>query len=228
MVAHEEVYKRSDMLYKIKKIEASEYDLLHEGQTVYAYLHSNAHLEMTKILLPKGILDVNIRALDKAATKLPMNARLLYSKRENLVACLKRTDVLINCIFWDKTRKDHLVYCTDLRLMKPGAIIINVACDDHGAIETSRNTSHDDHVYYVDGILHYAVDNIPSGFSWTASQTLSAATLPGALAMADQGMEQAMLDDPHLARRLTTYRGMLTLEKTAKKYGIPLSSPVRQ
>ena len=125
----------------------------------------------------------------------------------------------------DKTRTDHLVNRDDLKLMKPGAMIIDVACDDNGAIETCSSTSHDNPVYFVDGILHYAVDNIPSGFSRTSSQTLSAATLPYALAMADKGVEQAMLDDPHLCRGLTSYRGMLTLEETARKYHMEYTAP---
>ena len=307
---HDDLYRRCDMLYKVKEIEAPEYDLLHEGQIVFTYLHSNAHLEMTRQLLSRGvtgvayedidddrgqfpalapmsvlagkggfiaalyfsqsvhggkglllnripgvptpeitiigcgnsglgaaelaaafgnrvtILDVNRRAMEAAKDRLPPNVEFLYSDRENLVTCLKRTDVLINCILWDKTRRDHLVNREDLGLMKSGAMIIDVACDDHGAVETCVSTSHDNPVYYVDGILHYAVDNIPSGFSCTSSQTLSAATLPYAIAMADKGAEQAMLDDPHLRRGLTSYRGMLTLEETARKYQMEYTDPL--
>ena len=109
--------------------------------------------------------------------------------------------------------------------MKPGAMIVDVACDDHGAIETCASTSHDDPIYYVDGILHYAVDNIPSAFSCTASQTLSAATLPHALAIANKGVEKALLEDVHLRRGLTTYKGMLTLLETAQKHNMEFVDP---
>lgn len=302
---HEEVYRQCDMLYKVKEIEDCEYDLLHEGQIVFTYLHSNAHPDMTKELLARGvtgvayedidderggfpalapmsvlagkggflaalyfaqsvhggkglllnriagvptpevtiigcgnsgigaaelaaafenkvtILDVNWKAMEEARKKLSSNVEFLYSNRENLEACLKRSDVLINCILWDKTRTDHLISREDLKLMKPGALIVDVACDDHGAIETCISTSHDNPVYYEEGILHYCVDNIPSGFSCTASQTLSAATLPHALAMANKGVEKAMMDDAHLRRGLTTYKGMLTLLETAKKHNMP-------
>jgi hypothetical protein len=85
--------------------------------------------------------------------------------------------------------------------------------------------SHNEQIYYVDGILHYAVDNIPSGFAATASRTLSAATLPYALAMADKGVEQALLADAHLRRGLTTYKGMLTLLETAQKHSMPFTDP---
>ena len=83
-----------------------------------------------------SVLDVNWKSLNRARGKLPANVELLYSDRENLVTCLKRCDVLLNCISWDKTRRDHLVNREDLALMKPGAMIVDVACDDHGAIET--------------------------------------------------------------------------------------------
>ena len=309
MKLHEEVYRQCDMLYKVKEIEPSEYDLLHENQIVFTYLHSNAHPDMAKELLERGItgiayedidddqggfpalapmsvlagkggflaalyfaqsvhggkgillnriagvstpeitiigcgnsglgaaelaaafgnkvaiLDVNWKAMEAAKEKLPSNVEFLYSNRENLEACLKRTDVLINCILWDKTRTDHLVSKEDLKLMKPGAMIVDVACDDHGAIETCASTSHDDPIYYVDGILHYAVDNIPSAFSCTASQTLSAATLPHALAIANKGVEKALLEDVHLRRGLTTYKGMLTLLETAQKHNMEFVDP---
>lgn len=307
--AHEEVYKGCDMLYKVKEIEEAEYDLLHEGQIVFTYLHSNAHPDMAKELMARGvtgiayeditdenggfpalapmsvlagkggflaalyfaqsvhggnglllnriagvptpevtiigcgnsgmgaaelasafgnkvtILDVNWKAMEAAKDKLPANVEFLYSNRENLVACLKRTDVLINCILWPKTRKDHLVNREDLKMMKPGALIIDVACDDAGAIETCVSTSHDNPVYYEEGILHYCVDNIPSAFSCTASQTLSAATLPHAIAIAQKGVEQALLDNEHLRRGLTTYKGKLTLLETAQKHNMEYTDP---
>lgn len=304
-----ELYRGCDMLYKVKEIEESEYGLLRADQIVFAYLHSNAHPDMTRMLLERGVtgvayediddesgefpllspmsvlagkggflaalyfsqsvhggngvllnriagiptpevtiigcgfsgvgaaelasafgnkvamLDVNWKAMERAKEKLPANVEFLYSNRENLVECLRRTDVLINCILWDKTRTDHLVSRADLRLMKPGAVIIDVACDEGGAIETCRSTSHDDPIYYEEEVMHYAVDNIPSGFARTASQTLSAATLPYALAIADRGAEEALLADAHLRRGLTTYRGLLTLEETAKKHRMAYTDP---
>jgi alanine dehydrogenase len=306
----EDLYRSCDMLYKVKEIEASEYDLLHENQIVMTYLHSNAHREMTEELLNRNItgicyedvdddqgefpmltpmsilagkggflaalyfsqsvhggkglllnrnvgvptpditiigcgwsgvgaaelaaafgnkvtmLDINKKAMDRTKDKLPNNVEFLYSNRENLMTCLERTDVLINCILWPKTRTDHLVSRDDLKLMKQGAVIVDVACDDAGAIETCRSTSHDDPIYVEEGILHYAVDNIPSGFAATASQMLSACTLPYVLAIANLGAEEAMRRDAHLRRGLTTYRGMLTLKETALKHDLPFVEPL--
>ncbi len=304
-----EVYTKCDLLYKVKEIEPSEYEMLRRGQIVVTYFHSNAHLDMTinmlktgiigiayedvdddnnefpllspmSILAGKGgfiaalyftqsvhggkgsmlnnivgvstpritiigcgysgtgaaelaasfgnkvtILDVNYKAMEKAKHKLSPNVEFLYSNRENLVNCLKESDVIINCILWNKTRKDHLIYREDLKMMKNGAMIIDVACDDEGAIETCHSTTHDNPVYYEEGIMHYCVDNIPSGFSRTASVILSDATLPYVLAIANKGAEAAIMEDEHLRRGLTFYYGKLTLKETAVKHNLVYTDP---
>lgn len=172
------------------------------------------------------ILDIDLKALKHAQELLPSNVELLISNRTNLVNCLKKTDVFMNCILWPKTRKDHLVYRTDLGLMKKSALIIDVSCDDEGAIETSHSTTHADSTYVVDGICHYAVDNIPSAFAASASELLSLNTFPYIRKVANLGFKQAMLKDAHLRRGLTTYKGKLTLEETALKQGLPFSDPL--
>lgn len=168
-----------------------------------------------------NMLDINYDAMLKAKEHFPDNVNFMFSNRENLVECLKVSDVVINCILWPKTRKDHLIYREDLKLMKKGAMIIDVACDDEGAVETCRSTCHKDPVYYEEGILHYCVDNIPSAFAQTASTTLCNATLPFTMAIANKGVKQALKDDKHLRRGLTTYEGKLTLLETAEKLDLP-------
>lgn len=168
-----------------------------------------------------NMLDINYEAMLAAKEVMPNNVAFLFSNRENLVKCLKESDVIINCILWSKTRKDHLINREDLRMMKKGAMIIDVACDDEGAVETCRSTSHTDPIYYEEGILHYCVDNIPSAFAQTASTTLCNATLPFTIAIANKGVKQALKDDKHLRRGLTTYAGKLTLLETAEKLNIP-------
>ena len=168
-----------------------------------------------------NMLDINYEAMLAAKEVMPNNVAFLFSNRENLVKCLKESDVIINCILWPKTRKDHLINREDLRMMKKGAMIIDVACDDEGAVETCRSTSHTDPIYYEEGILHYCVDNIPSAFAQTASTTLCNATLPFAMAIANKGVTQALKDDKHLRRGLTTYAGKLTLLETAEKLSLP-------
>lgn len=171
------------------------------------------------------ILDVSLEKMEEAKQKLPANAELLYSTRSNLVKCLKDTDVLINCILWPKTRKDHLVNREDLKLMKTGTMIVDVSCDDNGAIETSHSTTHDYPSYFVDGIMHYAVDNIPSAFSQTASISLANVTLPYVMEIANKGYKRALKDNIYLRKGLSFYFGKLTIEETAVKQNRKFTSP---
>lgn len=171
------------------------------------------------------VLDVNFKAMEAAKAVFPPNVSFMYSNRANILKCLKDSDVLINCILWDKTRTDHLIYREDLKLMKKGAMIIDVACDDAGAVETCRSTSHDDPVFYEEGILHYCVDNIPSAFSRTSSVRFSNDSLPFALEVADKGVVQALKDNKHLRRGLTAYKGTLTMVETGIKQNRPYEEP---
>lgn len=172
-----------------------------------------------------SVLDIDINLLEHINSITPANVETLYSSRENLLYCLKKTNLLINCILWGKTRTDHLVYKDDLKIMQPGSIIVDVSCDKHGAIETSHPTSHDNPVYVVDNIIHYAVDNIPSAFSRTATELLSNVTFPYAMEIANKGVQQALIDNHGLRRGLSTYKGFLTLEETALKHNLEYKAP---
>lgn len=171
------------------------------------------------------ILDVNMDGMLAAKKTMPPNVQFLFSNRDNLVRCLKESDVLLNAILWPKHRKDHLVNREDLKLMKKGACVIDVACDDHGAIETCRSTTHDDPVYREDGVLHYCVDNIPSAFSQTASTTLANATLPYLLQLADKGFKKAIEENPFLRAGMTCWGGKLTLKETSLKQNREWTDP---
>ena len=108
--------------------------------------------------------------------------------------------------------------------MKRSAMIVDVACDEEGAVETCRSTTHDDPTYYEEGVLHYCVDNIPSAFAQTASIMLCNATLPLLLQIADKGVERALRENIHLRKGLTAYDGKLMLAETALKQGRTLYS----
>ena len=171
------------------------------------------------------MMDIDLKAMERAKDKLPSNVSFMYSSRQAIEDCLKISDVVINCVLWPKTRKDHLINKEDLAMMKHGAMIIDVACDDGGAVETCRSTTHDDPVYYVDGILHYAVDNIPSAFSKSSSTRFANDSLPYVLAVANKGIKQALKDDKHLRNGLTTFDGKMTLKETAENFDLPWADP---
>jgi len=171
------------------------------------------------------VLDIDITRLEKAKQLLPANVELVFSNESNLVECLKRTDLLMNCISWPKWRTDHLVTKDMLKFMKKGALIVDVACDDAGALESCRSTTHDNPIYFEEGVMHYCVDNIPSAFSQTATTALCNATLPYAMEVADKGYHKALIENKSLRKGLSFYLGKLTLEETGKKQARRYTSP---
>lgn len=166
------------------------------------------------------MLDIDLSKMEYLKQRMPENVDFLYCNRNNLLSCIIESDVIMNCVLWPKTRTDHLLYRKDLHLLKKNTMIIDVACDEGGAVETCHCTSHDDPTYFEEGILHYCVDNIPSAFANTSSIALSNATLPFALEIADKGVFDALKANKHLRRGLTTYHGRLTLLETALKLNL--------
>ena len=134
---------------------------------------------------------------------------------DELEAALADADMIVNCVLWDKTRDDHLINRQMLKSLKSTCVIVDIACDSNGAIETCHPTSWDDPIYEVDGIRHFCVDNIPGAAPVTASQGYGNALLPYIKDIADHGVIDALKRNPYLAKGLTTYNGLLTLKETA-------------
>ncbi len=125
-------------------------------------------------------------------------------------------DMIINCVMWPKNREDHLISREMLLQMKPTAVIVDISCDEAGAIETSRPTSWQDPVYEIDGIRHFCVDNIPGAVPAASSAGYGASILPHILAIAEHGALEACRRNEWLARGLNCVGGILTLEEAAK------------
>lgn len=171
------------------------------------------------------MLDVNRKAMENAQHCLPANVEVMQCNRANVLSTLAQADVVMNCVMWDHRRNDHIVYREDLKIMRPTAVIVDVSSDDHGAVETSRMTTHDEPVYREEGILHYCVPNIPSMYANTASQLLCAATLPYALQIADQGIEKALKNNRHLCNGVSFWKGQVVWKETADMMGYPYLAP---
>lgn len=129
---------------------------------------------------------------------------------------LGHADLVLNCVLWDKGRNDHLISRAMLKDMKRGVVIVDIACDPHGAIETSRPTTWEDPVYSVDGVRHFCVDNIPGAAPVTASAGYAAAILPFIKLIAEHGALEACRRNRWLARGLTCAGGVLTLAEAAR------------
>jgi alanine dehydrogenase len=129
---------------------------------------------------------------------------------------LSSVDMIFNCVMWPKHRDDHLIDRSDLGLMKPTTIIVDISCDEGGAIETSRPTSWQDPVYIEEGIRHFCVDNIPGAVPMTSSAGYASALLPHIQAIAKVGALEACRQNPWLAKGLNCVNGVLTLEEAAQ------------
>jgi alanine dehydrogenase len=112
-----------------------------------------------------------------------------------------------------------LISKAQLKLMRPGSVLVDVAIDQGGCFETSHATTHQNPTYEVDGVIHYCVANMPGGVARTSTFALTNATLPFALKLANKGAARAMLDDPHLLEGLNVHEGKVTYEAVAKDLG---------
>ena len=141
-----------------------------------------------------------------------------------LPGLLADTDMFVNCVMWPKHRDDHLISRVMLGQMKPDAVIVDISCDEGGAIETTRATSWEDPVYVADGIRHFCVDNIPGAVPVTASAGYGAALLPFIKSIGDIGAIEACRQNEWLARGLTCVDGELILAETGRVQNRPFTA----
>ena len=145
----------------------------------------------------------------------------LASNRLNLEAALARADLLIGAVLIPGASAPKLVTRGQLKLMKPGALIVDVAVDQGGCIETTRPTTHSDPVYEVDGVVHYCVANMPGAVPRTSTFALTNVTLPFARLIARDGIEKAARDDRNIWNGVNTYDGHITYRAVAESQGRP-------
>src|SRR5439155_1233381 len=152
------------------------------------------------------LLDLSLDRLRYLADILPPNVDPLFSNRHNLVEQLRKADLVIGAVLLPGAKAPKLVRREDLKLMKPGSVIVDVAVDQGGCIETSKPTTHENPVYLVDGIIHYAVANMPGGVPRTSTLALTNATFPYAKRLARSGWKQATPVSAHGAMILCVQR----------------------
>ncbi|MEX5727828.1 alanine dehydrogenase [Rhodovulum iodosum] len=148
-----------------------------------------------------------------------------YSSAGALAELLGDADLVVGAVLIPGAEAPKLVRRDDLAVMKPGAVLLDVAIDQGGCFETSRPTTHDDPIYEVDGIIHYCVANMPGAVARTATIALGNATMPYMLALADKGWQAACEDDPHLLEGLNVHGGHLTYYAVGRAQGIDVLSP---
>ena len=148
-----------------------------------------------------------------------------YASAGNTRELVYAADMVVGAVLIPGAAAPKLVSRADLKNMKPGAALVDVAIDQGGCFETSHATTHQDPIYEVDGIMHYCVANMPGAVARTSTIALGNATMPFMLALADKGWRQACEDDPHLLDGLNVHAGQLTYYAVGKALGIDVISP---
>jgi len=169
------------------------------------------------------LLDVSLERLRYLADVMPPNVRLLYSDRHTILDALARADLVVGAVLIPGGKAPHLVRREDLKRMKQGAVIVDVAVDQGGCVESIRPTTHSDPVYVVDDVVHYGVPNMPGGVPRTSTLALTNATFPYARKLAALGWKAACRDDPALRSGLNIAGGKVVYPAVAEAFGMPLA-----
>ncbi len=303
-----QIFNNSEMIIKVKEPLPEEYDLFHENQILYTYLHLAANRTLTEALMKKGIrgvayetienedgllpcltpmseiagrlavqegakylektfggrgvllggvpgvergkvgiigggvvgtnackiatgmgaevtiLDVNSRRLAYLDDIFGSRITTLYSTDANIEKILKESDLIIGAVLLAGAKAPTLVKQEHLKLMKKGSVIVDVAVDQGGCVETIHPTTHDDPVYVIEGIVHYGVANMPGAVALSSTKALTSATLRYGLMIAELGLEEACKNSNEIKLGVNLYKGKLVYPAVAEAFNLPCHS----
>jgi alanine dehydrogenase len=148
-----------------------------------------------------------------------------YADAATTIELARQADMIIGAVLIPGAAAPKLISRAQLKELKPGAALVDVAIDQGGCFETSRATTHQDPIYEVDGIMHYCVANMPGAVARTSTLALGNATMPFMLALADKGWKRACAEDRHLLAGLNTHAGQLTYAAVGAALGLPTITP---
>jgi alanine dehydrogenase len=151
---------------------------------------------------------------------MPANVTVLYSNRQNLLEQLAVADIVVGGVLLPGAKAPKLVRREDLKVMRPGSVIVDVAVDQGGCVETIHATTHEDPIYVVDGVIHYGVANMPGAVPRTSTLALTNATFPYALTLANKGWKEACKQDRALALGLNVVQGKVSYPGVAEAFGL--------
>jgi alanine dehydrogenase len=166
------------------------------------------------------ILDINLDRLRYLDDVMPRNVTTLYSDRHNILDGLSRADLLIGAVLIPGARAPFLVRRDDLKKMPHRAVIIDVAIDQGGCVETSKPTTHSQPIYIVDEVVHYCVTNMPGAVGRTSTYALTNVTLPYVMQLAKKGFDRAIAENAGLAQGVNIRAGKVTNAAVAETFGL--------
>src|SRR6267378_3781365 len=241
-----DVWSKSEMVVKVKEPIEPEWPCMRNGQVVFTYFHFAASEALTQAVLRSGIIAIAYETVQLTSGELPLltpmsevagrmavqeGAKYLekvYGGSGILlggVPGVLPAEVLIIGGGTVGANAAKLVRREDLKLMKPGSVIVDVAVDQGGCIETIKPTTHENPTYVVDGIIHYAVANMPGGLPRTSTLALTNATFPYAKRLARSGWKRACKDDASLFLGLNVVEGKVVYPAVAEAFGLPSTDP---
>jgi alanine dehydrogenase len=171
-----------------------------------------------------SIFDIDLNRLRYLDDVMPANVNTLVSTPYAVREALRKADLVVGAVLVEGAKAPKLVTRDMLKDMQEAAVIVDVAVDQGGCVETTKATTHHDPVYLVDGILHYGVANMPGAVPRTSTYGLTNATLPYALILADEGLAALVKNEP-LRHGLNVYQGKVTHPGVAEAFDLPFTDP---
>ena len=171
------------------------------------------------------VLDLSLERLRYLSDVMPANVTLIYSNRHNILEQISTADLVVGAVLIPGAIAPRLIRREDLKTMQQGAVIVDVAIDQGGCVETIKATTHDNPTYIVDGIVHYGVANMPGGVPRTSTLALTNATFPYAKELAKKGWKQALKENAALKKGLNIVDGKVTYPAVAEAFGLPFTPP---
>ena len=170
------------------------------------------------------VLDLSLDRLRYLSDVMPANVTLIYSNRHNILEQISTADLVVGAVLIPGAVAPRLIRREDLKTMQPGSVIVDVAIDQGGCVETIHATTHQNPTYVVDGVIHYGVANMPGGVPRTSTLALTNATFPYALRLANLGWKRALKESLPLRKGLNIVDGHVVYPAVAEAFGLPLKN----
>ncbi len=170
------------------------------------------------------IMDISLPRLRYLSDVMPSNVHTIMSSHYNILAAIRESDLIIGAVLIPGAKAPHLITKDMLKEMRSGTVIVDVAVDQGGCIETCHPTTHENPTFVIDNVIHYCVANMPGAVPYTSTIALTNATLPYALQLANKGWEKACTDNHELRLGLNVVSGDIVYEEVAKAFGMPYKS----
>ena len=170
------------------------------------------------------VLDLSLERLRYLSDVMPANVTCIYSNRHNILEQISTADLVVGAVLIPGAVAPRLIRREDLKTMQPGSVIVDVAIDQGGCVETIKATTHENPTYVIDGVIHYGVANMPGGVPRTSTLALTNATFPYAMRLANLGWKKACTDSIPLRKGLNIIEGNVVYPAVAEAFGLPLEN----